>query len=99
MALSLEFRLYALRNPDVRDRFVAQYHRIRDVVVEYMSAMVAQIDHELVVPINDLAAIVDWAAGGLMELSELDPSETHVLETFLGVIDRGAFRAPGAGAP
>jgi AcrR family transcriptional regulator len=98
MALSLEFRLYALRNPEVRERFVSQYRRIRDVVVGYMSSMIAQIDFELAIPITDLAAIVDWAAGGLMELSELDPSESHVLETFLGVIDRGAFIAPDTGA-
>ena len=47
LALNLEFRLYALRNPDVRDRFVARYHGYRDRIVAYLSEILRDLDREL----------------------------------------------------
>jgi AcrR family transcriptional regulator len=91
VALSLEFRLYVLRNPDVRDRFLARYHVYRDQIVSYLSEILAEVDWELTIPLEDLAAIVDWGAGGLMELGLVDPAQTHVLTTFLDVLNHGAF--------
>jgi AcrR family transcriptional regulator len=91
VALSLEFRLYALRNPDVRDRFVARSHVYRDRVVSYLSEILHDVDLELLIPVSDLAAIVDWGGGGIMELGLIDPGQAHVLRTFLDVLNHGAF--------
>lgn len=91
IALSLEFRLYALRNPEVRSRFLARYHAYRDQIVSFMSRILEGVDRELLIPVADLAAIVDWGAGGLMELAVIDPNQAHVLRTFLDVINHGAF--------
>ncbi len=91
VALSLEFRLYALRNPDVRDRFLARYHDYRDQIVGYLSGVLEGLDRELLIPVPDLAAIVDWGAGGIMELGLIDPDQAHVLRTFLDVLNHGAF--------
>lgn len=90
-ALGLEFRLYALRNPDVRDRYLAHYHEYRDRIVSYLSEILEGLDRELLIPVADLAAIVDWGAGGIMELGIIDPSQAHVLRTFLDVLNHGAF--------
>lgn len=96
VALNLEFRLYALRNPEVRDRFLARSHAFRDQVVAYLSHLLEGLDHRLLIPVADLAAIVDWGAGGIMELGLIDPGQAHVLETFLDVLNQGAFaREPG----
>jgi AcrR family transcriptional regulator len=94
IALSLEFRLYVLRNPEVRDRFLVRYHEYRDRIESYLSEILKHLDEELTIPVGDLAAIVDWGASGLMELGLVDPSQAHVLATFLDVINHGAFR-PG----
>jgi AcrR family transcriptional regulator len=97
-ALNLEFRLYALRNPDVRDRFVAHYHEYRDAIVSYLAEVLDGFDHELLIPLADLAAIVDWGVGGIIELAHIDPSQGHVLQTFLDVLDHGAFGPAQGGA-
>ncbi|MGH9016270.1 MAG: TetR/AcrR family transcriptional regulator [Acidimicrobiales bacterium] len=94
VALSLEFRLYALRNPDVRDRFLTRYHAARDRIVSYLSEILDNVDYELLIPVADLAAIVDWGAGGIMELGLIDPGQAHVLRTFLDVLNHGAFAGP-----
>jgi AcrR family transcriptional regulator len=91
VALSLEFRLYALRNPEVRGRFLTRYHTYRDQIVSYLSEILRDFDRELLIPVADLAAIVDWGAGGIMELGLIDPQQSHVLRSFLDVINHGAF--------
>ena len=98
VALSLEFRLYALRNPEVRDRFLTRNHAYRDQIVSYLTEILEEFDRELLIPVADLAAIVDWGAGGIMELGLIDPGQAHVLGTFLDVLNHGAFgRDPGGG--
>ncbi len=91
VALSLEFRLYALRNPEIRDRFLTRYHGYRDRIVSYLSDILQDFDRELLIPVADLAAIVDWGAGGIMELGVIDPGQAKVLRTFLDVLNHGAF--------
>jgi AcrR family transcriptional regulator len=90
-ALSLEFRLYVLRNPDARDRYLTRYHEFRDRIVSYIAEILQNVDYELLISVTDLAAIADWGAGGLMELGLIDPDQSHVLRTFLEVLNRGAF--------
>jgi AcrR family transcriptional regulator len=91
VALSLEFRLYVLRNPDVRDRFLARYMTYKDQIESYLSEILKHLDRELLIPVGDLAAIVDWGAGGIMELGLVDPGQSHVLASFLEVLNHGAF--------
>ena len=95
LALNLEFRLYALRNPDVRDRFVARYHGYRDRIVAYLSEILRDLDRELLIPVDDFVAIADWGAGGIMELGLIDPVQAHVLRSFLEVLNHGAFGRDG----
>jgi AcrR family transcriptional regulator len=97
IALNLEFRLYALRNPDVRARYIARYHSYRDRIVTYLSEILGDLDRGLLIPVADLAAIVDWGAGGIMELGVIDPGQAHVLRSFLDVLNHGAFGGDGAG--
>jgi AcrR family transcriptional regulator len=91
VALNLEFRLYALRNPEVRDRFLVRVHRARDQMVAYLSEVLKDLDREFLIPVGDLAGIVDWGGRGIMELGLIDSSQAHVLRTFLDVLNRGAF--------
>lgn len=90
-ALSLEFRLYALRNPDVRDRFVARFYEYRDAIVAYLAEVLADFEREPTIPLVDLVAVVDWGTAGILELGHIDPTQGHLLETFLEVLTNGAF--------
>jgi AcrR family transcriptional regulator len=102
-ALSLEFRLYALRNPDVRDRFVARFHEYRDAIVTYLAEVLADFEPKPTIPLADLIGVVDWGTTGILELAQIDPTQDHLLETFLQVLDHGAFAtervASGRAAP
>jgi AcrR family transcriptional regulator len=95
-ALSLEFRLYALRNPEVRDRFVARFHEYRDAIVAYLSEILAEYGREPTIPLGDLVALVDWGTSGILEIGQIDPTQAHLLETFLQVLSHGAFRPEGS---
>ncbi len=90
-ALTLEFQLYALRNPEVRDRILGRYRDLRARVTAYLEGVLQDLDRTLLVPVEDLAAMVDAAGGGLIHLGLLDPSQAHLLETFIYVLDHGAF--------
>ena len=90
-ALSLEFRLYALRNPEVRDRFVARFHEYRDAIVAYITEVLAEFDRASTIPLGDLVTLVDWGTTGIIEIGQIDPTQAHLLETFLDVLSHGAF--------
>jgi AcrR family transcriptional regulator len=90
-ALNLEFRLYALRNPEVRERFVARSHEYRDAIVSFLTGILDDFDHKLLIPVADLAAIVDWGFGGIVELTIIDPTQEHLFTSFLDVVNHGAF--------
>ncbi|MGH9207133.1 MAG: TetR/AcrR family transcriptional regulator, partial [Acidimicrobiales bacterium] len=86
LALTLEFRLYALRNPEVKERFAAWARSSQEGVARFIQEMVAGAGLELSIPVTDLAAIVDAASGALQELAYLDPSKTRVFESFIQLI-------------
>lgn len=95
-ALSLEFRLYALRNPDVRERFVTRFREYRDTIVDFLTEILADYDRKPIIPLVDLVTLTDWGSVGILELGQIDPTQAHLLETFMDVLSHGAF-APAEG--
>ncbi len=99
-ALNLEFRLYALRNPDVRERYVAHQRRLLTLVSEFIEQQTAAAGLHLAMPAAEIARIVDAASQGLLEAAYLDPEGGDQFAEFLALImpalvsDRVAPRDP-----
>ncbi|HWC39043.1 MAG TPA: TetR/AcrR family transcriptional regulator [Acidimicrobiales bacterium] len=94
-ALTLEFRLYALRNPEVRERLAAQERKLRQVMRRFVLELNESSDMSFRFPPEDIVAVIDGASWGLMEQALLDPSQEHVFELFIRILDEGAFERPG----
>ncbi len=94
LALTLEFRLYALRNPEVKERFAAWTRRDEEAVVRFTKETMEAAGLDLKIPVEDLAAIALAASGGLQELAFLDPSKIDVFESFIQML-MDAYRPVG----
>jgi AcrR family transcriptional regulator len=93
VALELEFNLYVLRNPDLRERVVAQRRTSRDMVARFMERQARASDVKLAVPIEDLASMFLTAADGFAIAAAVDPEKAHLFEPFLELL-LAAMTAP-----
>jgi AcrR family transcriptional regulator len=93
-ALSLEFTLYALRNPEVRERAAAQDRKLRDVMVAFVLDINKSSGISFKISVEDLVAIMDGASWGLRLRALTDPRQDHLLELFIRLIDEAAFTFP-----
>lgn len=75
LALTLEFRLYALRNPEVRERWVAHQRGFKKALVGFIEQQLAAQGLTLSIPGEKLAGIVLPASQGFAEWAQLDPEE------------------------
>ena len=94
-ALTLEFRLYALRNPEVRERLAAQERKMRDVMRRFILDINRDAGISFKLPPEDLVAVIDGASWGLMEQALLDPRQGRVFELFIRMIEEAAIIRPG----
>ncbi len=86
VALELEFNLFVLRNPDLRERVVAQRRKSVDMVARFMERQAASEDVKLAVPIEDLASMFLTAADGFAIAAAVDPEKAHLFEPFLELL-------------
>jgi AcrR family transcriptional regulator len=94
-ALTLEFRLYALRNPEVRKRLAAQERKMRDIMVRFVVQINEDAGISFRFPPDDLVSLIEGAAWGLMEQALVDPTQRHALELFIKMIEEAAIVRPG----
>lgn len=96
--LELEFRLYALRNPEVRERYATHMRTMRDLVVKFIEERTEEAGITLAVPVEEVAAIVEAASEGFLAAAYLDPGLGNLfgrfLELFMPVLVAGAAVAP-----
>ena len=97
--LELEFRLYALRNPEVRERYVTHQRAMRDLIVRFTEERVEQAGFTLAVPAQEVALIVESASEGFLAAAYLDPDLDNLfarfLELFMPVmVEDGAVTTP-----
>jgi AcrR family transcriptional regulator len=83
LALYLEFNLYALRNPEVRERVTAHQHTTRRLVADFIAKRRDAAGIQLRVPPEDLAAIFLITSDGFSTAAELDPSVARLYQKFL----------------
>jgi AcrR family transcriptional regulator len=92
-ALDLEFRLYAIRNPDVRERFAAHQQKTRDTIARFIEDEARAAGFAIGIPAATLAGIVDAASEGFLQSAYLNPKEGNLFQSFLelliaSVVDR-----------
>jgi AcrR family transcriptional regulator len=86
VALDLEFLLYALRNPDVRERWVAHERELRRVIAKFIEEHLTAAGLRLRMPADTLAAIVVPTSQGLVEWTMLDPESGDLFGPFIELI-------------
>lgn len=101
--LELEFRLYALRNPEVRDRYATHMRTMRDLVVKFIEERTEEAGITLAVPVEEVAAIVEAASEGFLAAAYLDPGVGNLfarfLELFMPVMMGDLAGAPATTTP
>ena len=81
--LELEFRLYALRNPEVRERYASHMRTMRDLVVRFIEERTDEAGITLAIPVEEVASIVEAASEGFLAAAYLDPGLGNLFGRFL----------------
>lgn len=88
--LTLELRLYAMRNPDFRRRLAEAERRQTDRIAEFIEAQSARLKHRLRIPPRELAEVLNAASIGLSQIAAIDQERgdyyDRVSQLFLGFI-------------
>jgi AcrR family transcriptional regulator len=91
-ALSLEMRVYALRNPEFRKRLAASERRNQQKIAEFIQQVATAEGRSLPVPANDLAEMLRAFSDGLSQLAALDVEKTayydEIAARFFGLIEK-----------
>jgi AcrR family transcriptional regulator len=85
-ALALEFDLYAIRNPEVRERAEAHRRAIAHMVAEFMRNRSEAEGIRFKVPIDELASILLIATDGFSHAAMLDPDAIDLYGKFLTML-------------
>jgi AcrR family transcriptional regulator len=86
LALGLEFQLYELRNPAVRERSVAQRQRNRQLVADFMREQAQATGIDFKIPYDTLAAILLITSDGFSTAAQLDPADADLYQSFLELV-------------
>src|SRR5437867_9733286 len=84
--LDLEFRLYAMRNDDARDRWVAHERELHDLVARFIVDMQKALGATLPIDADTIAGIVVPASQGFWQWAALDPDQAHYYTAFLELL-------------
>src|SRR3954447_3529650 len=75
--LDLEFRLYALRNEEARERWVANERELRSLVARFIKEMQEALGTSMAIDADTLAGIVVPASQGFWQWAALDSDQAH----------------------
>jgi AcrR family transcriptional regulator len=85
----LEFLLYAMRNPKVRERAREFGLFNRDQIVAYLQQLASENGEELPLPIEDLAGVFGIASDGFAQATLIDPDVARLFGLTLDLLVRG----------
>jgi AcrR family transcriptional regulator len=86
MALYLELRVYALRNPDARARLAGLEQRASERLTAFIEDAFARQQIPLRMPARDLADIGRAAVEGLEQAAAIDPESTDRYRQLIGTV-------------
>jgi AcrR family transcriptional regulator len=89
VAVMLEFELYAIRNPAVRERAAEFRRNNRDRIVAFMEQHIATTGEQVPLPVVDLASIFGITSDAFSQAALVDKDAPRLYEQFLAVFVRG----------
>jgi hypothetical protein len=84
--LALEVHLYALRNPEVRARSLAQRRHSAEMVTQFIEMQAAASGVEFNYPIDTLAQIFLVTTDGFSQAAQIDPTAVDLYEKYLAIL-------------
>ena len=82
IALNMEVRLYAMRNPDVTARFAEHQRATRRALAQFIVDTATRMGLSPNLPPTTLAGILEAASWGISESTAVDPDDAHLLDAF-----------------
>ncbi len=86
VALDLEIRLYALRNPEFRHRYVANYQESTKAVASFIADLATSAGFRWKIAPARLAHILEVSAEGFLAWAFLDPDEGELFKSFFDLL-------------
>lgn len=93
-ALELEGRLYALRNPEFRQRYVANARQMTKAVARFISDLARSASFKWKVPPLRLAHLLEVSAEGFLAWAFLDPDDGALFKSFFELILEAIIEEP-----
>jgi AcrR family transcriptional regulator len=90
LALNMEVRLYAMRNPEVRARFAEHQRAMRQELSQFIVDRTEGAGFTLTIPAMTLAGLLDAASWGIVESTAIDDADAPLLESFFALIVNAA---------
>jgi AcrR family transcriptional regulator len=85
-ALDLEGRLYALRNPEFRQRYAASFREMNKAVARFITDLAKTGSFKWKLPALRLAQIFAVASEGFLAWAFLDPDEGELFRSFFELV-------------
>jgi AcrR family transcriptional regulator len=82
LALNMEVRLYAMRNPEVTARFAEHQRATRQALAQFIVDTAERIGLSPALPAMTLAGILEAASWGISESTAVDPEDAYLLDAF-----------------
>jgi AcrR family transcriptional regulator len=98
LALHMEVRLYAVRNPEVKVRLAQHQRTTRRALADFIVEQTTAAGVELLIPAATFAALLDAATWGIAESIAIDDDAT-LLDEFFALIVPAACAEPSAPTP
>lgn len=86
VALDLESRLYALRNPEFRQRYVANYRESTNAVAGFITDLARSGGFAWKIAPDRLAHLFEVSAEGFLAWAFLDPDEGELFKSFFDLL-------------
>jgi AcrR family transcriptional regulator len=92
LALHMEVRLYALRNPAVKARLAEHQHATRTTLAAFITEQTDAVGFDLTIPATTFAGLLDAATWGIAESCAIDEDDTTLLDEFFALVVPAACR-------
>jgi AcrR family transcriptional regulator len=86
LALHMEVRLYALRNPPVKARLAEHQRTTRTTLAAFIREQTDAVGFDLTIPATTFAGLLDAATWGIAESYVIDEGDTTLLDEFFALV-------------
>jgi AcrR family transcriptional regulator len=90
LALNMEVRLYAMRNPEVTARFAEHQRTTRRALAQFIVDTAARMGLTPTVPAMTLAGVLEAASWGISESAAVDPDDEGLLDALFEIFVRAS---------